>query len=64
MLTIETEPLKTGAVSGTFKQTIKKQDGSVCAEAQVSWASVNAKTQRPSKIPEEFMVPGLYPETK
>ncbi|MCQ2580541.1 MAG: acyl-CoA thioesterase [Treponemataceae bacterium] len=64
VLTIETEPLKTGAVSGTFKQTIKKQDGSVCAEAQVSWASVNAKTQRPSKIPEEFMVPGLYPETK
>lgn len=60
-LIIETEPLKKGAVSGTFKQIIKKQDGTVCVEAQVSWASVNSKTQRPSKLPEEFMVEGLNP---
>ncbi|MDD6487232.1 MAG: thioesterase family protein [Spirochaetales bacterium] len=62
-LIIETAPLKTGAVSGTFKQIIKKEDGSICVEAEVSWASVNAKTQRPAKIPDELFVDGLKPET-
>lgn len=61
-LVIETMPVKLGAVSGVFHQTVRKEDGTVCAEADVSWASVNAKTQTPARIPKEFMVDGLRPE--
>jgi acyl-CoA thioester hydrolase len=49
------------AITGEFKQTIKKEDGTVCAEATVTWACVT-KEGRPSKLPAEFMVPGLIPE--
>lgn len=60
-LCIETESVKLGAVSGTIHQTIKKEDGSICAEADVTWASV--KEGKPSRIPQEFIVPGLKPES-
>ncbi|MEE0878476.1 MAG: thioesterase family protein [Treponemataceae bacterium] len=60
-LLIEITPTKMRAITGEFKQTIKKEDGTVCAEAIVTWACVT-KEGRPSKLPAEFMVPGLIPE--
>lgn len=58
-LTIETTPVKLGAISGVFHQVIKNQEGVICVEADVHWASV--KDNRPAKIPAEFMVDGLRP---
>ncbi|HZK20483.1 MAG TPA: thioesterase family protein, partial [Treponemataceae bacterium] len=60
-LYIECKPIKLGKVSGTFYQRVVKKDGVVCAEANVSWAVVDAKTGRPVKLPQEFFVPGLKP---
>ncbi|HIW37267.1 MAG TPA: acyl-CoA thioesterase [Candidatus Treponema faecavium] len=60
-LYIETEPVKLRNVTGTFHQRIYKEDGSVCAEADVTWASVTHEG-RPARIPNEFMVAGLIPE--
>lgn len=60
-LTIETKPVKMGAVSGTIHQIVRKQDGTVCAEADVTWASVKDGS-KPAKLPDEFMVEGLKPE--
>ncbi len=59
-LLVETCSKKMGAVSGTFHQTIKKTDGTVCAEADVTWASV--KDGKLCAIPKEYLVQGLYPE--
>ena len=61
VLEITTESSKLGKVSGEFKQVIAKKDGTVCAEATVSWACVTTEG-RPSKIPENFLVSGLIPE--
>ena len=61
VLEVSTESVKLGKVSGEFKQVISKKDGTVCAEATVSWACVTTEG-RPSKIPENFVVPGLIPE--
>ena len=63
VLEVSTESVKMGKVSGEFKQVIAKKDGTICAEATVTWACVS-KDGRPSRIPEEFIVPGLMPETK
>lgn len=60
-LLVETFPTKLKHVMGEFHQTIKKEDGTICAEADVTWASVQ-KDGRPSKIPENFLVEGLKPE--
>ncbi|MGI5070820.1 acyl-CoA thioesterase [Treponema pectinovorum] len=60
-LEIQTKPVKMGAVSGTMHQIIKKPDGQISAEADVTWACVN-KEAKPSKIPQEFMVEGLIPK--
>ncbi|MBE6350635.1 MAG: acyl-CoA thioesterase [Spirochaetaceae bacterium] len=60
-LFVEVIPTKLKKISGEFKQKIYKKDGTVCVEATVSWATVNT-SGRPSKLPEEFIVPGLYPE--
>ncbi len=62
-LSISVESIKLGKISGEFLQTITKNDGTLCVEAKVSWACVNAEG-RPSKIPESFLVPGLMPEKK
>jgi len=59
-LFIECEPTKLKAVSGTFHQVIRKADGTICAEADVTWASVTTDG-KPAKIPSEFMVEGLKP---
>lgn len=60
-LAIEVEPIKLGKVSGTFRQTIKNQQGQICAEAEVTWASVN-KDGRPAKMPEEYFIKALIPD--
>lgn len=60
-LIVETKPTKLKHIMGEFTQTIKKEDGTLCAEATVTWASVK-NDGRPAKIPEEFMVDGLIPE--
>ncbi|AEE15961.1 acyl-CoA thioesterase [Treponema brennaborense] len=60
-LFIEVYPSKMKAVSGTFRQTIRKADGTVCAEADVTWACVTT-AGRPAKLPAEFMVEGLQPD--
>lgn len=60
-LFIETEPIKLKKVTGTFHQKIYKENGSICADAEVTWASVTHEG-RPCCIPAEFMVPGLIPE--
>ncbi len=60
-LRVESCPVKLGAVSGTIHQRILKDDGTVCAEADVTWASVHTDG-RPSRIPQEFMVDGLKPD--
>ena len=61
-LSIEVEPTKLGKVSGAFHQVIRNQRGEVCAEAEVSWGCVD-KSGKPAKIPDEFMMEGLMPET-
>ena len=61
-LEIEVCPLKTGKLSGTFQQLVKNQRGDLCAEAEVSWGCVD-HSGKPARIPEEFMLKGLSPET-
>jgi acyl-CoA thioester hydrolase len=60
-LFIDVEPVETGAIKGTLHQVIRKEDGTVCVDADVTWATVNTQG-RPSRLPKEFLVPGLYPE--
>lgn len=61
-LEIESESVKLKSVSGVIHQRVLKKDGTLCAEADVTWAFVNSATGRPTKIPPEFMVDGLLPE--
>ncbi len=61
-LFIEVKHTKLKKISGAFEQVVRKKDGTVCAEAKVTWACVDAATGRPTKLPEEFMVAGLQPE--
>jgi len=60
-LFIDVEPTKLGKASGTFHQTIRKEDGTVCAEADVTWANVKAGGII-SPVPNEYIVQGLQPE--
>lgn len=59
-LTIESEPVKRGAVSGVMAQRIARGDELV-ADARVTWAFVDP-SGRPSRIPRELDVPGLSPD--
>lgn len=61
-LSIEVEPIKLGKLSGTFRQRISNQRGELCAEADVSWGCVD-RNGKPTRMPEEFHVPGLVPES-
>lgn len=61
-LLIEVYSKKLGIVRGVFHQVVKKKDGTVCAEADVEWASV--KDGKPAKLPDEFIVSGLKPDKK
>ena len=60
-LFIDVEPTKLGVASGTFHQTVRKEDGTVCAEADVTWANVKERGII-SPVPKEYLVPGLIPE--
>lgn len=60
-LIIESTSTKLQTVQGTFLQVIKKEDGTICATADVSWACVN-KNGRPTRLPKEFIKQGLIPE--
>ena len=60
-LTVEVTPKELRAVSGVFKQVIRKQDGTVCVEAEVTWASVT-NDGKLARMPKEFLVPGLIPD--
>lgn len=60
-LVVESTSVKLKTVSGTIHQRVLKADGTVCAEADVTWACVG-KEGRPTKIPAEFMVDGLKPD--
>lgn len=60
-LLIDVEPTKLGKASGTFHQTIRKEDGTICAEADVTWANVKDGGII-SPVPNEYIVPGLQPE--
>ena len=60
-LLIETESIKLGAVSGTFRQIVRKDNGLVCAEADVTWASVKSGAKL-TRLPEKYMLPELFPE--
>jgi acyl-CoA thioester hydrolase len=60
-LRIRSWPVKKGAVSGVIAQKIMRGE-EVIAEAKVTWAFVNASGS-PTKIPPEYDVPGLRPET-
>ena len=59
-LFVDVEPTNIGIIQGTFHQTVRKEDGTICVEADVTWASV--KNGKPAKIPECYIVPGLYPD--
>ncbi|WP_059369004.1 acyl-CoA thioesterase [Treponema endosymbiont of Eucomonympha sp.] len=59
-LFIDTEQVKLKRIWGTFHQTVYKADGTVCAEADVTWACVTADS-KPSPIPDAFLVAGLTP---
>lgn len=65
-LEIEVSAKSLGAVSGTIHQVLRKQDEKgnsvICAEADVTWATVSSKDGKPSRLPKEFMVAGLKPE--
>ena len=61
-LFIEVKPVKLKKLSGEFYQKIYKKDGTVCVEASVTWACVSSANGRPAKLPDEFLVPALYPE--
>ncbi len=60
-LEIETYPTTLKHVMGTMHQIVRKKDGTKCAEADVTWASVT-KEGKPAKLPENYIVEGLKPE--
>ncbi|MDR1177503.1 MAG: acyl-CoA thioesterase [Spirochaetaceae bacterium] len=61
VLVIRSWPVKTGAVSGVIAQKLTRGDDTI-AEAKVTWAFVNT-SGNPVKIPPEYDVSGLKPET-
>lgn len=62
-LFIDTTPVKMGAVRGVFHQVIRKEDGTICSMADVTWACVN-KDGLPCRVPADHLVQGLIPEEK
>jgi acyl-CoA thioester hydrolase len=61
VLVIRSWPEKKGNVSGTIAQEIKRGNDLI-AQAKVTWAFVDSKGQ-PTKIPPQWDVRGLKPDT-
>ena len=59
-LVIKSWPEKKGAVSGVIAQEIMR-GSDLIVRAKVTWTIVNS-SGKPSKIPAEFDVAGLYPD--
>jgi acyl-CoA thioester hydrolase len=60
-LEINSRPVKKGAVSGVIAQEIWRKDD-LLVKANVTWAFVDSRGV-PVKIPPEWDLPGLYPDT-
>ena len=60
-LVIRSWPVKKGAVSGVIAQEITRGNDLI-AQAKVTWAFIDNKGQ-PVKVPAEWDVPGLRPES-
>ncbi|MCL2176011.1 MAG: acyl-CoA thioesterase [Treponema sp.] len=60
-LVIKTIPIKKGAASGTLSQKIWRGE-ELIIDAKVTWVFVDSKGT-PAKIPPEFNLPGLAPES-
>jgi len=60
-LVIKTIPVKKGAASGTLSQKIWRGE-ELIIDAKVTWVFVDSKGT-PEKIPPEFNLPGLSPES-
>ena len=60
VLTVKTWPIKKGSVSGVVAQEIRHEND-IVVQAKVTWALVNSNG-KPTKIPPEWDVPGLYPD--
>ncbi|GMO30373.1 MAG: thioesterase family protein [Termitinemataceae bacterium] len=58
-ITVLTEPVKAGSVSGVVSQIITRGED-VLIESKVTWAFVN-KDGTPARIPEKYSVQGLKP---
>ena len=61
VLEIRSWPVKKGAVSGVIAQEIKRGEDLV-AQARVTWAFIDKRGQ-PVKIPPEWDLPGLKPDS-
>jgi len=61
VLVIKSKPIKKGAASGTLLQQIWRGE-ELIVDAKVIWVFVDAKGT-PTKIPPEYNMPGLQPET-
>ena len=61
LLTVKTWPIKKGAVSGVVAQEIRRGEDLI-VEAKVTWAFVG-KNGQPVKIPKEWDMAGLRPDT-
>ena len=60
-LTIKSWPAKKGAVSGILAQEIWR-GADLIVQAKVTWAFVDSNGQ-PTKIPKEWDLPGLFPDS-
>ncbi|MCL2185303.1 MAG: acyl-CoA thioesterase [Treponema sp.] len=61
VLVIRSKPIKKGVASGTLLQQIWRGE-ELIIDAKVTWVFVDSKGT-PAKIPPQFNLPGLQPET-
>jgi len=61
VLAIKSWPIKKGAVSGIIAQEVRRGDDLI-VQAKVTWAFVD-KNGQPTKIPKDWDMPGLKPDS-